>query len=328
MTLGTAEDTEGRLGLLRMMHRIRSFESHCERLFRDAKIDGAMHLCAGQEAVAVGVCSVMTDADALSFTYRSHGWALARGISPVSLFAECMGRRSGVSKGRGGSKHIGDWSRRILPSNAIVAAGVPLAAGVALATKSLGEPGISVVAFGDGAVNQGVLHETMTMAALWQLPVLFVCENNQYAELTPTMVMQPVARIADRAAASGIPAVRCDGMDVEAVRSAAREACARIRADGGPVFLEAETYRYSGHMTGDPQKYRTTEEVDRWRTRDAIARLEDRLVEAGVPHGALSEVRESETTAVEAAAIQAALEETPEPAEIWESAPSWSRATR
>jgi TPP-dependent pyruvate/acetoin dehydrogenase alpha subunit len=317
-----------RLDMLRLMFRIRHFETRCEALFRDAAIAGAMHLYTGQEAVAVGVCSAMTADDALSFTYRSHGWALARGISAHEVFAECMGRSTGISGGRGGSKHLGDWSRRILPSNAIVAGAVPMAVGVALATKSLGKAGESVTAFGDGAMNQGVMHEVMTMASLWRLPVLFVCENNQYAELTPAAEMQPVDRIADRTAAYGIPSEVCDGMDVTAVFEAAARCLDTIRADGGPVLLEATTYRYCGHMTGDPQKYRTPDEVEQWRERDSISRLERELIEAGVPAEIIDRLRAEEQETVRRSANDAAADPTPEPKQIWDSAPSWSRATR
>jgi TPP-dependent pyruvate/acetoin dehydrogenase alpha subunit len=317
-----------RLELLEAMLRIRIFEDRCEQLFRSAAVKGAMHLCQGQEAVPVGFCSVLRADDSLSFTYRSHGWALARGMSLLSVFAECLGRIDGCNRGRGGSKHLGDWSLGVLPGNAIVAGGVPIVTGVALGKRLTGRDGISVAVFGDGATNQGVLHETMTMASVWNLPVVFVCENNQYAELTPAMEMQPVKHISERASAYGIPAVSCDGMDVEAVAKSAAEVVDRARQGGGPSFVEVSTYRFCGHMTGDPQAYRTTAEIDEWKKRDPIVGLSERLVGAGTSQLVLDELSARVDAAVREAE-QSALESAfPDPSDILEGAPSWSSAAR
>lgn len=259
------------------MVRIRVFEERCDILSRQGKVRGSMHLCTGQEAVPVGACLALRSNDALSVTYRSHGWALARGIPPVEVFGECFGREVGCARGRGGSKHLGDWDRRLLPANAIVAGGIPLATGVAFAAKYRGDSDIALAVFGDGALNQGVFHEAMTYSVLWSLPVVFLCENNLYGELTPVGETNPVDEIYQRVAGYGMATSRCDGMDVQDVKSTVEAAIGIARAGGGPTFIEALTYRFCGHMTGDREAYRTRGEVEEWRAKDPLRIAEDAL---------------------------------------------------
>jgi pyruvate dehydrogenase E1 component alpha subunit len=270
-------DGDDGLTAFRQLVLIRRFEERCEQLFAANKVRGAMHLYSGQEAVAVGTCRAMSPDDALAFTYRSHGWALARGISAVSAFAEIFGRVTGCSAGRGGSKHLGDWDRRIIPSNAIVGAHIPISVGVALADQLRGRHSVSVTAFGDGAMNQGVVHEAMTLASLWKLPVVFVCENNQYGEMTPVAKTLPTESILDRAAGHGIQGMTCDGMDVDDVTAVMARAIGLARTGQGPVFVEAQTYRFCGHHTGDAETYRDKAEVERWRQRDPLLVESSRL---------------------------------------------------
>lgn len=306
------------------MHLIRTFEERCEILAKGGRIRGSMHLCTGQEAVATGICEVMRDRDYLAYTYRSHGWALARGLSPTAVFAECLGRSAGCLGGRVGSKHVGDWSRRTLPGNAIVGATAALGAGLALASKFRSEPDVAVAVFGEGATNQGVLHEALTMAALWCLPVVFICEDNRYTELTPADAVLPVAKVVDRAVAYGMNAATCDGMDVRAVMAAGGTAIARARDGKGPTFLVAETYRYCGHMTGDPQGYRTESEVESWRQRDCIDRLRTQMQHDGVAAHVIAQIELDAAATVSEAEGEAWASPEPAPESIWKLAPSWT----
>jgi TPP-dependent pyruvate/acetoin dehydrogenase alpha subunit len=311
------------LELYRQLCLIRQFELRCAALFREGRIRGSMHLYEGQEAVAVGACSVLEPQDALSFTYRSHGWALARGITPDRVFAECFGRASGCAKGRGGSKHLGDWGRRILPSNAIVAGGIPLALGVAFAARFRSSDDVTIAVLGDGALNQGVVHESISLALVWKLPVVFVCENNQYAELTPVAEFQPVKDLTSRAEASGLAGTKCDGMDVEEVADAVGRAVARARSGGGPSFVEAETYRFCGHMTGDQERYRSPEEVALWRQRDPISIARAALHGRAVGEAALDRVwGDVAVTLAEAEQVASNAPE-PDPSSIFDGTPSW-----
>jgi TPP-dependent pyruvate/acetoin dehydrogenase alpha subunit len=323
-----AQPEDAAIENFKTMSLIRAVEERCETLFRDAKVKGSMHLYIGQEAVATGVCSKMQPGDSLSFTYRSHGWAIAGGISPEALLAECFGRVDGCAGGRGGSKHLGDWSKRILPSTAIVGAGAPLAAGIALADKLQGSKRVSVSAFGEGATNQGVVHEAMAIASLWRLPIVFVCENNQYSELTPSHEILPVVDLRDRGRGHGMVSEICDGMDVDAVAEAAATALDRARAGDGPTFLVADTYRYCGHMTGDPQKYRSQEEVAQWKARDPIIQQRDRLLAGGTAADVLHKIEEEVRHRVEVA--EAFADKSPEPllSDLWSGVHSWAKATR
>jgi pyruvate dehydrogenase E1 component alpha subunit len=272
---------EAALHLLREMLRIRRFEERCVELYSASSIRGFVHLYIGEEAVAVGVMQALTPVDAVVATYREHGHALARGVPADALLAEMYGKVEGTSRGRGGSMHIFDAARRFYGGNAIVGGGLPIAAGLALADHLQGRDQVTACFFGEGAAAEGEFHETMNLAALWRLPVLFCCENNLYAMGTALARSEAETDLAERAAGYGMPASAVDGMDVEAVADAARRACADIRAGGGPAFLELRTYRFRAHSMYDPERYRTHEEVDLWRERDPITLWRAALTERG-----------------------------------------------
>jgi pyruvate dehydrogenase E1 component alpha subunit len=271
-----------RLDLLGEIVRIRRFEERCVELYSATKIRGFLHLYIGEEAVAVGVMQALTPDDAVVATYREHGHALARGIASSALMAEMFGKVEGTSRGRGGSMHLFDRRSRFYGGNAIVGGGLPLAAGLALADHLQHRPQVTACFFGEGAVAEGEFHETMNLAALWHLPVLFCCENNLYAMGTALDRSEAVTDLAARAAGYGMPAWPVDGMDVLAVEDAAQRAVGQIRAGGGPVFLELRTYRFRAHSMYDPERYRTKDEVDSWRERDPITQLTTRLTDEGV----------------------------------------------
>lgn len=260
--------------LMREMMRIRRFEEACFQLYQQTKIRGFLHLYIGEEAVAVGSMQALTPDDAVVATYREHGQALARGVPATALMAEMYGKVSGTSRGRGGSMHVFDASRRFYGGNAIVAGGIPLAVGLALADAMRTDRRVTACYFGDGAVAEGEFHESLNMAALWKLPVLFLCENNLYAMGTAIERAQAATDIALRAASYGMPSEAVDGMDVLAVEDAARRAANAVRAEGGPFFLELRTYRFRAHSMYDPELYRPKEEVERWKQRDPIALFE------------------------------------------------------
>jgi pyruvate dehydrogenase E1 component alpha subunit len=265
--------------LLEAMVRIRRFEERCVELYSSSAIRGFMHLGIGEEAVAVGVVDALGPDDAIVGTYREHGHALARGIGADRVLAEMLGRVEGVSRGRGGSMHLFDVATRFYGGNAIVGGGLPVALGLALADRLLERPAVTACFFGEGAVAEGAFHETMNLAALWHLPVLFACENNQYAMGTALDRSESQTDIALKAAAYAVPAWPVDGMDVLAVAAAARAAVGEIRAGGGPVLLELLTYRFRAHSMYDPERYRDKEEVEMWRHRDPIELLVGRLRE-------------------------------------------------
>ncbi|MEU2158290.1 pyruvate dehydrogenase (acetyl-transferring) E1 component subunit alpha [Streptomyces sp. NPDC019396] len=267
--------------LLKAMLRIRRFEERCVELYSAAKIRGFVHLYIGEEAVAVGVNEALSPEDAVVATYREHGHALARGIPAEAVMAEMYGRTTGCSGGRGGSMHLFDASRRFYGGSAIVAGGLPLAAGLALADRMRGERRVTCCFFGDGAFAEGEFHETANLAALWNLPLLLACENNLYAMGTALAREHAQTDLAMRAASYGMPAWTVDGMDVEAVEQAARRAVEGIRAGTGPHFLELRTYRFRAHSMYDPDRYRAKAEVAQWKDRDPINRLMDRMRENG-----------------------------------------------
>ncbi len=271
-----------RTGLLRDMIRIRRFEEKCAELYSATRIRGFLHLCIGEEAVAVGVVGALSEADAVVSTYREHGHALARGVPMESVMAEMFGRATGCSGGRGGSMHLFDASRRFFGGNAIVAGGLPLAVGLALADHLTGEPAVTACLFGDGAFAEGEFHESANLAALWHLPVLFCCENNRYAMGTALAREHAATDLAMRAAGYGMVAWAVDGMDVIAVREASERALAYVRDSGQPCFLELRTYRFRAHSMYDPDRYRTKAEIDQWRGRDPIPALAARLVSDGL----------------------------------------------
>jgi pyruvate dehydrogenase E1 component alpha subunit len=258
------------LALLRQMMRIRRFEEKCAELYQAEKIRGFLHLYIGEEAIAAGVMPALGPEDAVVSTYREHGHALARGVAMNAIMAEMFGKREGCSGGRGGSMHLFDVKNRFFGGNAIVAGGLPLAVGLALADKMLGRPRVTACFFGEGAVAEGAFHESLNLAALWKLPVLFVCENNLYAMGTALARSEAEIDMCVKAQSYRIPADPVDGMDVLAVRAAARAAAAEIRAGGGPRFLEMRTYRFRAHSMFDPELYRNKGEVELWRRRDPL----------------------------------------------------------
>lgn len=261
---------EKALWIYERMRLIRSFEERVARLFADGRIPGFVHLYAGEEAVAVGVCAHLDDRDYITSTHRGHGHCIAKGVPLGQMMAELFGRVDGCCKGKGGSMHIADVSRGMLGANGIVGGGPPLAAGAGLSAKVLGTGSVAVCFFGDGAAEQGTTHEAMNLAAIWKLPVVFVCENNQFAESTPVGYHCAAPSIADRAAAYSIPGVMVDGYDVLAVLEAAGEAVARARRGDGPSLIEAKTWRYFGHFEGDQVTYRTAEQSAAYREHDPL----------------------------------------------------------
>jgi pyruvate dehydrogenase E1 component alpha subunit len=263
--------------LLRQMLRIRRLEETCVELYSASKIRGFLHVQIGEEAVAAGVMSALAPQDAVVATYREHGHALLRGVTAESILAEMYGRQEGCCRGRGGSMHLFDAATRFYGGNAIVAGGLPLAIGLALADKMQGRDRVTACFFGDGAVAEGEFHESLNLAALWQLPVLFVCENNLYAMGTALRYTESQTDVALKAAGYEIPAWPADGMDVLAVAEAARRAVDAVRSGGGPHFLELRTYRFRAHSMFDPERYRDKAEVATWVERDPIPALRGRL---------------------------------------------------
>lgn len=280
-TAQVAEDPAEALDLLRSMLRVRRLEEACVQLYTETKIRGFLHVYIGEEAVAAGVVSALSAEDAVVATYREHGHALLRGVPARSVMAEMFGRAEGCCRGRGGSMHLFDAETRFFGGNAIVAGGLPLAVGLALADKLTGRNRVTACFFGDGAVAEGEFHESINLAALWQLPVLFCCENNLYAMGTALARSESQTDLALKASAYEVPAWPVDGMDALAVADAARRAVDAVRSGGGPHFLELRTYRFRAHSMFDPERYRSKAEVALWAERDPIARLRATLAEAG-----------------------------------------------
>jgi pyruvate dehydrogenase E1 component alpha subunit len=266
---------------LREMLFMRRFEERCVPLYQQERIRGFLHLYVGQEAVAVGVGSLLAPEDSIVGTYREHIHALAKGVPAEAVMAEMFGRTNGCSGGRGGSMHLFSREHRFFGGNAIVAGGLPLAVGLGLADAHLGRPSVCVCFFGEGAIAEGAFHESMNLAALWKTPVLFACENNLYAMGTALGRSAASTDLAMRAGAYGMPAWSVDGMDIEAVIETTRRALAHIRAGQGPVFIEYQTYRFRPHSMYDPELYRSKEEIERWRVRDPLTVLGDRLRAVG-----------------------------------------------
>ena len=271
-------DTEVARGLLADMIRIREFEERCAQLYGQTKIRGFLHLYIGEEAVATGIMGCLEPHDAVMATYREHGHALLRGISARSIMAEMFGKVQGCSGGRGGSMHLFDSERRFFGGNAIVAGHLPVAVGLGLASKMQGSDAVSACFFGEGAMAEGEFHEALNLASLWKAPILFCCENNRYAMGTSLETSESETNLAIKASSYEMPAWTVDGMDVLAVRQAASRAISSIRAGGGPVFLELQTYRFRAHSMFDPDKYRPADEVERWREQDPISTFEALLV--------------------------------------------------
>ena len=289
------------LALLRTMTRIRLVEQALTRLFAAGEVPGFIHLSIGQEAIAAGVAAALGPADSLATTHRGHGHVLARGMAVEGFFKEIMGRDGGLCRGRGGSMHVADLSLGILGANGIVGAGIPIALGSALAHQVRRTGGVAVTYFGDGAMAEGVLHESLNLAALWKLPLLLVCENNGWSEFSPT-ARQFAARLQALAAAFDIGFERVDGNDALAVADAALAAGAALRAGHGPRVLECMTHRVRGHFEGDAQKYRDADELKAGAERDPLARARAALLQAGV---AAADIDHDDTQA--AAWIDAAI---------------------
>jgi pyruvate dehydrogenase E1 component alpha subunit len=269
------------LEIYRKMVAVRVFEETAADLFLKGQLPGFLHSYIGEEAVAAGVCAHLTPRDMITSTHRGHGHAVAKGARLDMMMAELFAKKTGYCHGKGGSMHIADLDLGILGANGIVGGGVPIATGAGLALKLKGGDRVTVAFFGDGGSNTGAFHEGVNMAAVWNLPVVFVCENNQYAESTPRDVHQKIKDVAQRAAAYDIPGVVADGMDVFDVYQKAGEAIDRARTGGGPTLVEAKTYRFMGHYVGDPQTYRSKDEVEQWRGRDPIVMFRKRVVEEG-----------------------------------------------
>jgi TPP-dependent pyruvate/acetoin dehydrogenase alpha subunit len=294
--VAVARSTLGRDGLLarhRTMARIRAFELAARRLQAENRLWGTLHLSIGQEACAAGVCGELTPDDRITTTHRGHGHCLAKGAAPSRMFAELLGRSAGYCRGRSGSMHIADPASGNLGANAIVGAGIPIALGAALASSLHGTSSVAVTFFGEGAVGEGALHESLNLAALWRLPVLFVCENNHYAELSPEADVIALCDVSALAAPFAVAGLRVDGNDVEAVAAATRDGLRRARSGHGPTLLELDTYRQSGHFEGDQMRYRTREEAQEWLARDPLLISGERLFALGETDSSLETIRQS-----------------------------------
>ncbi|HEY2055490.1 MAG TPA: thiamine pyrophosphate-dependent dehydrogenase E1 component subunit alpha [Solirubrobacterales bacterium] len=297
-----ASPTVPERGLFAVMALIRAFETRVAELYRDGEIPGFVHTSLGQEAVAAGVGGALAEGDYVATTHRGHGHCLARGMDVEAMMAELFARGAGICHGKGGSMHIADPSHGVLGANAIVGASLPLAVGAGLSSKHLDQGRVAVAFFGEGAVNQGAFHEAVNLAAIWDLPVLLVCENNIYAEFSDSRTLTRVPAVVDRCVAYGIDAKAVDGNDVVAVQLLTAAAAERCRAGDGPFLIEAETYRWHGHYEGDAQPYKPDEEARSWRERDPLEVSAARLTEAGEASAEeLAAVRADAAERVEAA---------------------------
>lgn len=301
---------ERSLSHLRMMWRIRALEETVDRLYGEGVLKGTFHLCIGQEACAVGAVSALEPGDCVVSHHRGHGHLLAKGADPARVLAELLGRTSGYCRGKGGTQHLSAMDIGFLGTNGITGGGIPLATGAALAFRYRREPRVAAAFFGEGAAAQGTFHESLNMASLWRLPVVYVCENNRYAMSMPLERAAAVPSVAARARAyargrRGLRAVRVDGMDVRAVERAMRRLAARARRGDGPGLLEAVTYRFLGHSKSDARVYRTREEESEWRKRDPIARLAARLRRLGAPGEAVAAAETEARAEIDRAAAAA-----------------------
>lgn len=312
------------LAMYRTMRRIRCFEERVRDLSIANEIPGFVHVSIGEEASATGVGAALRLTDRITSTHRGHGHLIAKGARLDRMMAEIFGRRCGYCKGKGGSMHIADFALGILGANGIVGAGLPIATGSALAAVIQGRDDVTVSFFGDGAANEGAFHESLNLAAIWKLPVVFACENNGFGEFTPAQTVTSVADIAVRAQAYGIPGQIVDGNDVVAVHQAAAEAVARARRGEGPTLIECKTYRWEGHVVGEHAmigtgQYRERAEIEQWRARCPIARMEKWLTERGLATADVFEAVAGEVRAeVEAAVEFARASESPDPKEVAE----------
>ncbi len=292
--------------LYQTMVRIRNFEHAARRLYMAGKLPGFMHLSVGQEATSVGVCSALREDDYITTTHRGHGDVIAKGVSFDSAMAELFAKSTGICKGKGGSMHIADLSKNILGANGIVGAGIPIALGAAFSAKYRKTDQVAVSFFGDGASAGGPLHESMNMAALWKLPIIFVRANNQYAESTPQPDFQGIPDMVKWAEGYGMPAFRVDGNNVLEVHLATEKAVARARNGNGPTFIESMTYRWYGHNLGDPGTWRPKEEIEAWKAKDPIEQFKNYLIENKLVSGSKLEKIDEEETKTTEDAIQKA----------------------
>jgi len=302
------------------MCRIRLFEETVEKHFLNGEIPGFVHLYIGEEAIATGVCANLTKSDYIESTHRGHGHTLAKGAEVNKAMAEIYGRKTGFCKGKGGSMHIADFSVGMLGANGVVGGGFNLAVGAALGIKMQGRKDVSVVFFGDGASNRGTFHEGANLAAAWNLPVIFVCENNKWASTTPHGTQTSVENISDRAVGYGMPSAIVDGNDVFEVYEAAKKAVERARQGGGPTLLEAKTYRIKGHFVGDPELYRTKEEVkEQFEKNDPIKRFEMKVLEEKwMTEKELAAIKEEEVAVIEKSIEFAKSSPFPDKSELFE----------
>jgi pyruvate dehydrogenase E1 component alpha subunit len=299
------------------MHLIRKFEETAEQSYMRGLVHGTMHLSIGQEASAVGAVLPLRADDYILSTHRGHGHCIAKGADPARMLAEFFGKETGYCHGRGGSMHIADVEGGNLGANGIVAGGVPIAVGVGMSIRSQRLDRVCVVFFGDGATNEGAFHESLNMASIWKLPVVFVCENNKYAMSMDIAQAMAVDSVADRAAAYAMPGITVDGNDLPAVAAAAKDAVSRARAGEGPTLLECRTYRIRGHSKSDRNLYRTKDEIEAWRAADPIARLSAEVLEAGLlGKGELDDIEAAATRDIEAALEFARTSPDPDPAQL------------
>ncbi|HHY99075.1 MAG TPA: pyruvate dehydrogenase (acetyl-transferring) E1 component subunit alpha [Firmicutes bacterium] len=307
------------LGYYRQMLQIRNFEEKVLELLMQNIIDGGSHLYAGEEAVAVGACATLRKDDYIVSTHRGHGHCIARGTSIKEMMAELLGKRTGCCKGKGGSLHIADFSLGNLGANGIVGGGIPIATGAGISIVMRKTDQVVLCFFGDGAVNQGSFHESLNMAAIWKLPVIYICENNLYGMSAAVNRVFPIEDLVIRAQAYNMPGEIADGMDVLAVRQAVQRAVDRARRGEGPSFVECKTYRYHGHSRSDPRVYRTKEEEELWHKRDPIITFKERLLGEGIATADdLSEVEKDVVREIEEA-VQFALDSPwPDPSELYE----------
>ncbi|WP_259518146.1 thiamine pyrophosphate-dependent dehydrogenase E1 component subunit alpha [Halanaeroarchaeum sp. HSR-CO] len=313
------DTTDGRTEILRRMLTIREFEETASDMFADGEIPGFVHLYIGEEAVGVGACSALEESDYITSTHRGHGHSIAKGLDPKLMMAELLGSVEGYNNGKGGSMHIADVDANMLGANGIVGAGPPMATGAALSASYRDADEVALGFLGDGAVAQGQVHEAINLAATWDLPAIYVVENNHFGEGTPVEDQHNVENLSETAEAYDIPGFTVDGMDVTAVYEAVAEARERALAGDGPTFIEAETYRYRGHFEGDPQAYRTDEDVSEWREeRDPIDSFEERLLDRGdIDEDELQTMREEVVAEIEAAVDFARDAERPAPEDAY-----------
>ena len=312
-----ALDRETLRTALHRMHVIRKFEEVAEASYTRGLIHGTMHLSIGQEASAVGAVLALRGDDYILSTHRGHGHCIAKGADPARMLAEFFGKENGYCRGRGGSMHIADVEGGNLGANGIVAGGLPIAVGVGMSIKAQKQDRVCMVFFGDGAANEGAFHEALNMASIWKLPVVFVCENNKYGMSMDIAKAMAVPNVADRASAYAMPGVALDGNDLPAVTAATQVAVTRARSGGGPSLIECKTYRLRGHSKSDRNLYRTKEEIEAWRKRDPILRLQGELIaHRRFDAAELADIEKAAQAQIEAALEFAKASPDPDPAEL------------